>query len=224
MIFSKTWQRYLFFICELELAAANLLLAQISLRKGAMEHVLHCEGSIRGLAVSTVWAKCSGASYQHCNSYDAIHARTLCRTLWYGEKLGDIARQLHAGFLLNIFLKQSLKLERGRRVVRASEEDKATVVIKHLNEYSHSWNIGTRNSWESRTVAREADLSSSLCRSAGFLLPSFSRSTKCYSWIDFLFLRFVCKDFYNQRRVGLSIKSASRRDCEKHGAKDSSLY
>jgi hypothetical protein len=33
-----------------------------------------------------------------------------------------------------------------------------------------------------------------------------------------------CKDFSNQRRVCFFIKkSASRRDCEKHGAKDFSL-
>jgi hypothetical protein len=37
---------------------------------------------------------------------------------------------------------------------------------------------------------------------------------------------FFCKDFLNQRRVGIvffSLKFASRRDCEWHGPKDWSL-
>ncbi len=32
-------------------------LAQISLKKGAREHVLHCDGSFKGLAILRVWAK-----------------------------------------------------------------------------------------------------------------------------------------------------------------------
>jgi hypothetical protein len=38
------------------------------------------------------------------------------------------------------------------------------------------------------------------------------------------FVDFFCKDFLkNRRRVWFSLKSACRRYCEKHGAKDSSF-
>ncbi len=40
----------------------------------------------------------------------------------------------------------------------------------------------------------------------------------------FLFHGFFCKDYLNQKRVWFSLKSASRRDCEQHGANDSSLF
>ncbi len=81
------------------------VLAQLSLRKRTWEHVLHCDGSIKVLAIPTVWAKMlsckllstAAAFVNHMmwwKSPTASHSRTLYRTLWYGEKLSDIARQL----------------------------------------------------------------------------------------------------------------------------------
>jgi hypothetical protein len=42
-------------------------LAQISLRKGAGEHVLLSAGSLKGLAIPRVEQKCSAASYCLCS-------------------------------------------------------------------------------------------------------------------------------------------------------------
>ncbi len=66
-------------------------LAQISLRKDAGEHVLHCDGSLKGLAIPRVWAKklsCKLLSTTDtfvlyislCLSTTPSHVRTLCRT------------------------------------------------------------------------------------------------------------------------------------------------
>ncbi len=47
---------------------------------------------------------------------------------------------------------------------------------------------------------------------SGFFCPSFSRSTKCYSWIDLSFLVFAdfLQGFLNQRRVWFSFARSKR--------------
>ncbi len=55
-------------------------LAQISLRKGAGEHVLHCDGNLKGLDIHRVWAK-----------------MLCCNLLW--EQRNAIARQLDYGYI-----------------------------------------------------------------------------------------------------------------------------
>jgi hypothetical protein len=83
------------------------------LRKGAGEHVLHCDGSLKGLAISSVKQKCSAASYRQqqvlplfltfCDVNHQCQAMSeLCvEPLWYGEQTNVIARQLN---LSHIFI------------------------------------------------------------------------------------------------------------------------
>jgi hypothetical protein len=70
-------------------------LAQISLKKGVGEHILHCDGSIKGLAIPRVGAKCSAARYcqlqlplffTFCDVNHQCQALSeLCvEPLWYG--------------------------------------------------------------------------------------------------------------------------------------------
>ena len=82
-------------------------LAQISLIKGSGEHVLHCDGSLKGLAIPRFEQKCSAASICQlqvlplfltlCDVNHQCQAMSeLCvELLWYGEQISAIARQLN---------------------------------------------------------------------------------------------------------------------------------
>ncbi len=85
-------------------------LAQISLRKGAGEHVLHCDGSLKGLAIPGFEQKCSAASYcqlqlplffTFCDVNLQCQAMSeLCvESLWHGEQINVIARQLNLCYI-----------------------------------------------------------------------------------------------------------------------------
>jgi hypothetical protein len=78
----------------------------IGLRKGAGEHVLNCDGSLKWLALSWVGQRCSAASYcqlqlplffTFCDINHQCQAMSeLCvEPLWYGEQPNAISRQLN---------------------------------------------------------------------------------------------------------------------------------
>jgi hypothetical protein len=105
---------------------SDCYLVQVSLRKGARKYVLYCDGSLKGLAIPTAWAKkltckqliTAAAFVIHIMWWKypmASHARTLCRTLWYGEKLNVIARRLDFCYLhiSKIMFKASITLLTG---------------------------------------------------------------------------------------------------------------
>jgi hypothetical protein len=85
-------------------------LAQISLRKGPGEHVLHCEGSLKGLPYPGFEQKRSTAKYCQLQlplfftSCDVNHQcqamSELCvGPLYYGEQPNDIVRQLNLCYI-----------------------------------------------------------------------------------------------------------------------------
>jgi hypothetical protein len=70
------------------------------------EHVLHCDGSLKGHAIPRIWAKILSCQLLStttafvlyilwCLSPMPSHVRTLFRPLWYGEQPNAIARLLN---------------------------------------------------------------------------------------------------------------------------------
>ncbi len=128
---------------------ANL---QIRLRKGAREHVLHWDGSSKGLAIPSIWAKCSAASYcklqlplffifcdvnHQCQAMSELCVDPLC----HGEQPNVIARQLDFCYITR---KRVFLLLCQKKLV-GTQPPTGGLKCNH-----HKPSCGVRSSWESR--------------------------------------------------------------------------